>query len=111
MLANIILKLDQFVRSFEINKDQSFSLLLGAGASISSDIPSAYDCIWNWKQRIYISQTGEDLGNADFKSENVKLFIQQWLDNEGYIHLWVTQMKLIGQLLILYTSIVGWINA
>lgn len=79
----LTLELDQFIRSIEINADQSFAVFLGAGASVSSGIPSAYDCIWNWKQKIYSSQTGTNLGSLDFKSDNVKTFIQKWLDNEG----------------------------
>jgi hypothetical protein len=78
-----MLELDQFIRSVEINKGQSFSFLLGAGASMSSGIPSAYECIWQWKQKIYTSQTGNNIGNVDFKSDNVKSFIQKWLDSEG----------------------------
>jgi NAD-dependent SIR2 family protein deacetylase len=83
MAETIILELDQFIRSIEINKDQSFSIFLGAGASTSSGIPSAGDCIWHWKQKIYTSQTGNNLGTVDFKSDNVRKFIQKWLDNEG----------------------------
>lgn len=82
-MFGLYLELDQFIRSIEINRDQAFSFFLGAGASISSGIPSAYDCIWNWKQKIYVSQTGHDLGNLDYKSENVKQFIQKWLNSEG----------------------------
>jgi len=82
-MSDIILELDQFIRSVEINRDQSFSLFLGAGASVASGIPSAYDCIWHWKQKIYSSKSGNNLGNIDFKSDNVKAFIQKWLDSEG----------------------------
>jgi NAD-dependent SIR2 family protein deacetylase len=82
-MSDIVLELDQFIRSIEINKDQVFSFFFGAGASVSSGIPSAYDCIWQWKQQIYTSQTGNNLGKVDFKSDNVKKFIQRWLDSEG----------------------------
>lgn len=82
-MGNEILEVDQFTRSVEINKDQVFSFFLGAGASVSSGIPSAYDCIWQWKQQLYSTQTGNNLGSIDFKSDNVKLFIQKWLNNEG----------------------------
>ena len=46
------LDFDAFVRSFVQNRDTSFAFLLGAGASITSGIPSADDCIWDWKRMI-----------------------------------------------------------
>lgn len=46
------LDFDAFVRSFVQNP---FAFLLGAGASITSGIPSADDCIWDWKRMIYCS--------------------------------------------------------
>ena len=46
---------DAFLRSFKQNRDSSFAFLLGAGASISSGVQSAEDCIWDWKKLIYIS--------------------------------------------------------
>ena len=49
------LDFDAFVRSFVQNRDTSFAFLLGAGASITSGIPSTDDCIWDWKRMIYCS--------------------------------------------------------
>ncbi len=46
---------DAFLRSFKQNKDSSFAFLLGAGASITSGVQSAEDCIWDWKKLIYLS--------------------------------------------------------
>ena len=40
------LKFDEFIRSLKQNKDTKHSLLLGAGASVESGVPSATDCIW-----------------------------------------------------------------
>ena len=54
-----ILQLDEFLRSIKQNIDTPHSLLLGAGASIESGIPSAADCIWDWKREIYLSQNPE----------------------------------------------------
>ena len=48
------LDFDAFVRSFVQNRDTSFAFLLGAGASITSGIPSADDCIWDWKRFIVL---------------------------------------------------------
>lgn len=52
-----ILEFDEFIRSIKQNLDTKFSMLLGAGASIESGIPSANECIWEWKRDIFISKT------------------------------------------------------
>ena len=41
---------DAFLRSFKQSKNGSFAFLLGAGASITSGVQSAEDCIWDWKK-------------------------------------------------------------
>ncbi|MDR2408454.1 MAG: SIR2 family protein [Bacteroidales bacterium] len=78
------LTFDEFIRSLKQNKDTKHSLLLGAGASVESGIPSAADCIWDWKHDIFLSQNPslvEQFGNI--KVDNVKASIQSWLDNAG----------------------------
>lgn len=83
-MNSYILELDQFIRSVEISKNDAFSALLGAGASITSGIPSANDCIWQWKKSIYESKTQKSRLNLDIKSDQVKALIQKWLDSEGF---------------------------
>jgi hypothetical protein len=46
--------IDAFIRSIDINKKRPICLLLGAGASISSGMPSAERCIWEWKREIFL---------------------------------------------------------
>ncbi len=81
---NLTLPFDAFVRSFKQNKDVANSFLIGAGASISSGIQSAADCIWEWKKDIYCSNND----NAskviqNYKTETVQKIIQEWLDKQG----------------------------
>lgn len=79
-----ILQLDEFLRSIKQNIDTPHSLLLGAGASIESGIPSAADCIWYWKREIYLSQNPGAIGNFDnSKSEAVRRVIQRWIDSQN----------------------------
>lgn len=82
--ASLFLSYDAFLRSFKRNVDTPHSFLLGAGASITSGIQSAYDCIWEWKKDIYLSK---HLNASEFykshKNESVRSSIQKWLDNEG----------------------------
>lgn len=84
MEKNIVLEYDAFLRSFKRNIDVPHSLLLGAGASISSGIQSAYDCIWEWKKDIYLSKNiNAPEYYKNYKVEAVRKSIQKWLDNEG----------------------------
>jgi len=84
MLNPINLDYDAFLRSFKRNVDVPHSFLLGAGASVSSGIQSAYDCIWEWKKDIYLSK---NINSSDFyknyKTDAVRKSIQKWLDGEG----------------------------
>lgn len=79
-----ILQFDEFIRSLKQNKDTSHSLLLGAGASIESGVPSAWDCIWDWKREIYLSQNPELVDYyKNTKVESVRQTIQRWLDQQN----------------------------
>lgn len=79
-----ILEYDAFIRSIKQNRNVSHAVLLGAGASISSQIQSASDCIWEWKRDIYTSNNPNTSSVlANFKSESVRRSIQTWLDNQG----------------------------
>ncbi len=78
------LQFDEFLRGVGISKNDTYSLLLGAGSSISSDIPSAVDCIWEWKKDIYKSNNSTALDWVDnYKNPKVQEVIQTWLDNQG----------------------------
>ena len=84
MTDNLFLTYDAFLRSFKRNIDVPHSLLLGAGTSISSDIQSAYDCIWEWKKDIYISSNiNASEFYKNYKEQAVRVSIQKWLDNQG----------------------------
>jgi len=56
MTDDLILGLDAFIRSIGINRASQHALLLGAGSSISSGIPSAASCIWEWKRAIFLTK-------------------------------------------------------
>jgi hypothetical protein len=78
------LELDALVRSVAVNRGKSISLLLGAGASISSGIPSAERCIWEWKQDIFATNNPalrESVGEISLAG--TKRRIQDWLDRRG----------------------------
>jgi len=78
------LQFDEFLRSVAISKNDTYALLLGAGTSISSGIPSANDCIWDWKGTIYKSNNSSANDWIDnFRNPKVQKTIQTWLDNQG----------------------------
>lgn len=80
----IIMPVDRFIRSVAINKNKPHSLLIGAGASLSSGMPSATDCIWEWKKIIATSKD-HTLNKLlyDLSLPSVRQIIQRVLDNEG----------------------------
>jgi NAD-dependent SIR2 family protein deacetylase len=60
-------------------------LLLGAGASASSGVPTASQCIWEWKREIYLSGNPGLSPNLflDITLPNIQQKIQVWLDQQG----------------------------
>ena len=78
------LELDALVRALAVNRGRSLSMLLGAGASISSGMPSADRCIWEWKQDIFATKNPtlrESVGEISLPG--TKRRIQEWLDRRG----------------------------
>ena len=76
--SDFTLSLDVFVRSLCINRDSDHAFLLGAGASISSGIPDAITCIWEWKRAIFCtSNPGCDEAMDDLPSPDVRARIQR----------------------------------
>lgn len=79
-----IITFDQFLRSMKQNIDTPHVLLLGAGASVESGVPSAADCIWDWKKEIFLSQNPVLVDNyTNIKLDSVRFVIQKWLDNQN----------------------------
>lgn len=84
MYNNLELKFDEFLRSVAISKNNIYSLLLGAGCSITSGIQSANNCIWEWKKIIYKSNNPNAQDWIEnYLDPNVQDVIQKWLDNQG----------------------------
>lgn len=75
---------DALVRSIAVNQSRPLSILLGAGASISSGMPSAQRCIWEWKQDIFVSNNPklrDVVGELSLPGTRKR--IQNWLDQRG----------------------------
>lgn len=76
-------RFDAFLRSFGLSKNGKYAFLLGAGCSISSGLPSAQQCIWDWKKAIYSTRNKVTTPVFDVRQENVQKTIQNWLDSTG----------------------------
>ncbi len=84
MTADSNLTVDAFVRSLAVNRGRPLCLFLGAGASISSGMPSAQRCIWEWKQEIFVTNNPtlrESVGELSLQGTRQR--IQRWLDQRG----------------------------
>ena len=78
------LSLDAFVRSIGVRRDTHHALFLGAGASISSGLPSAQSCIWEWKRALFLTNNpGLEDQFMELSLPSVRQRIQQWLDQQG----------------------------
>ena len=81
---SLVLSLDAFVRSIGVQKGIPHALFLGAGASISSGIPSAETCIWEWKRDLFVTNNpGLEKQFSEISLPSVKQRIQEWLDSQG----------------------------
>jgi len=82
--ADPVLALDAFVRAVGIKKNTPHAMFLGAGASITSGIPSASLCIWEWKRDIFLTNNpGLEDQFTELSLLSVKKRIQSWLDGRG----------------------------
>jgi hypothetical protein len=82
-VADLFLSLDAFIRSVGISK-MPHALFLGAGASITSGMPSAQMCIWEWKRDIFLTNNiGLEPQFSELSLASVRERIQRWLDRQG----------------------------
>lgn len=81
---DLTLSLDAFVRSVGVRRATPHALFLGAGASVSSGIPSAQACIWEWKRNLFLTNNpGLEDQFAELSLPSVRRRIQKWLDGQG----------------------------
>lgn len=84
MNDDFVLPLDALVRSIGVKRTVPHAMFLGAGASISSGIPSAESCIWEWKRSLFLTTNpGLEEQFAELSLPSVRQRIQSWLDKQG----------------------------
>ena len=75
------MSLEAMVRSIGMLKDQPLLVFLGAGASMSSGMSSATQCIWEWKRSILLTNNpGLERQFEEVSLPSVRQRIQRWLD-------------------------------
>ena len=80
-----ILEIDTFIRSVGINRGSPYALFLGAGASMSSGVPSAGACIWRWKKSIFCTNNpGIEEQVSELSLPAVQSRIDHWLQVNGF---------------------------
>ncbi|ADG66905.1 conserved hypothetical protein [Planctopirus limnophila DSM 3776] len=79
------LGLDDFARRFAL-RAKNLMWMLGAGASASAGIPTASDMIWEFKQRLFVSQRRVSPQTvADLSNSVVRAQLQAHIDSSGQL--------------------------
>jgi NAD-dependent SIR2 family protein deacetylase len=76
---------DDFARRFSL-RARNLMWLLGAGASASAGIPTAWDMVWEFKQRLFVSQRKvSPTAVADLSSPVVRAQLQAHIDSSNHL--------------------------
>jgi len=79
-----LLPADACVRAVAVNIDTPHALFIGAGASISSGVPSVTTCVWEWKRSLFLTQNPALASQfEDISSPAAQERVQRWLDSQG----------------------------
>lgn len=82
-LTELEIGADDFARRFSL-RAQNLMWFLGAGASAAAGIPTAFDMIWEFKQRLFISQRRVSANAmSDLSSSAIRAQIQAHIDSLG----------------------------
>lgn len=76
---------DDFSRRFSL-RAKNLMWFLGAGASASSGIPTAWDMVWEFKQQLYVSQRRVSVQTvADLSNPEIRSRLQAHIDNSEHL--------------------------
>src|SRR5262249_30619324 len=78
------LTLDAFIRAVGVDKSRPHAFFVGAGSSISSGMPSAEMCIWEWKRAIFLTKNpGLEEQFKELSLPVIREKLQRWCDAQG----------------------------
>lgn len=72
-------------------RPQSFSWFLGAGASRSAGLPTAWDVLWTMKRRHYSTQENQDISRQDLQNDAIRARIQSYMESRGFPAEWADE--------------------
>ncbi len=76
------MKISEFLPIFKL-RAPNIMFLLGAGSSVSSGIPTAWDMIWDFKRTIYCSENKKPISYCqDLSNPTTKSIIQSYFDSK-----------------------------
>jgi len=79
------LRVDEFVRSVRVNRNSPHALFLGAGASLSSGVPSASRCVDEWKRDIFVTNNATLRDHvSEITLPSILRRVNIWLQQNGY---------------------------
>jgi hypothetical protein len=82
-VSDHFLSLDAFIRTVGVSRTPHV-LFLGAGASITSGMPSAQMCIWEWKRDIFLTNNvGLEAQFSELSLASIRQRIQRWFDRQA----------------------------
>lgn len=73
----------EFIRKV-IPKIDKCSWFLGAGFSVSANLPTANQIIWDLKKKYYCSEENQDIHDTDIQIQPIRNKIQEFCDSKGF---------------------------
>ncbi|RAI93840.1 SIR2 family protein [Algoriphagus yeomjeoni] len=73
----------EFIRKI-IAKIDKCSWFLGAGFSVSANLPTANQIIWDLKKKYYCSEENQDIHDTDIQIQQIRKKIQEFCDSKGF---------------------------
>ena len=74
-----MINLNDFTRKFSVISNKQFAFFLGAGASATSNVPTAWEMTWDFKKRLYASEKGIKITTIEQRFYEFEKEIESWV--------------------------------
>lgn len=75
----MVMNLNDFVINFSVRDKKQFAFFLGAGASASSNVPTALEMIWDFKRRLYAAEKNFKVSMIEQRDYSFREEIEGWV--------------------------------
>lgn len=65
-------------------RPENFAWFIGAGASRTAGLPTAWDVLWDLKRRYYCREENQEISRQDVQQPAVRARIQEFMDSRGF---------------------------